>query len=109
MKTFHEGRDQRTAFIYDAFRGLADLPLPGPVFIHTEHCTPYQAEGFPPMLRNIPMLFEPFDAEGNMLGRTKAVESIIELQIINILADENARYIYLRNAEAGCFIARIER
>jgi hypothetical protein len=109
LKTFTAGKDERTFFTYNPFDGLADLPLPGPVFIHAGECEAYNSDEFPPDLRNIPMLFEAFDADGKMLQRVKVEEPMIETQIGDILNVSKTSYIYVRNAEAGCFIMRIER
>lgn len=38
LRTFEIGVEQRTLFTYDPFYGLDPIPLPGPVFIHTEPC-----------------------------------------------------------------------
>jgi hypothetical protein len=52
LKTFRVGEEKRTLFTYDAFQGIDSLPLPGPVFIHTEECLRYPEDaGYPEALR----------------------------------------------------------
>lgn len=109
LKTFETGKDERILFTYNAFHDRAELPLPGPVFIHKEECERYNSEGFPPDLRSLPMLFEVFDDAGNMIERLTVVEDRIESQIEHLFAIDATKYIYIRNAEAGCFMAMIDR
>jgi hypothetical protein len=109
LKTFETGKDERVLFTYNPFAGRAGLPLPGPVFIHKSECERYDAEFFPPGLRNLPMVFEAFAADGEMLKRVKVAEENIEALIDELFALPAADYIYVRNAEAGCFMAIIER
>ncbi|HEV7645542.1 MAG TPA: DUF1203 domain-containing protein [Pyrinomonadaceae bacterium] len=109
LRVFEVDKDERTFFTYNPFEGRAELPLPGPIFIHREECEPYRAEGFPPDLRDLPMLFEAFTAGGEMIGRVKVSQSDIEQQIGELFALPETEYIYVRNAEAGCFMAFIDR
>ena len=38
LRDFEVGVDRRLLFTLDPFHGLESQPLPGPVFIHAEHC-----------------------------------------------------------------------
>jgi hypothetical protein len=109
LNTFETGKDERTFFTYNAFHGRAELPLPGPVFIHKEGCERFGGDIFPPALRTLPMLFEAFSADGEMVQRIRVIEDRIESQIEQLFAMETTKYIYVRNAEAGCFMAFIDR
>src|SRR5206468_10435401 len=60
LRTFVAGRDQRTLFTFNPFQ--VGVPAPGPVFIHADDCTPFDGNGFPPALRDLPLLFEPVNA-----------------------------------------------
>lgn len=108
-KTFRQGEEERLFFTYNAFEGRSDLPDPGPVFIHHDRCAEFANGGFPADLRSLPMLFEGYDKDGDLITREKAAVDSIETQIEGILAAPTVDYIHIRNAEAGCFIARIER
>jgi hypothetical protein len=109
LKTFEVDKDSRTFFTYNPFEGRAELPLPGPIFIHTQECERYAAEGFPPDFRELPMLFEAFSEDGRMVKRIAVVKDKIEEQIDEMFSVEAVAYIYIRNAEAGCFMAFIDR
>ena len=109
LKTFRQGEEERIYITYNPFQGVSDLPLPGPVFIHTERCEEHSSGKFPTHLLEIPMLFEGF-GEHSRLVRTEPVDSErLDEQIGEILDAEGVEFIHLRNAEAGCFIAKIER
>jgi hypothetical protein len=108
LKTFRQGEEERLFFTYNAFEGLADLPHPGPVFIHHEKCPEFGEDIFPPELRDLPMLFEAYDRSGHMVTRKKAVSEDIENQLTELLLAQSVEYLHIRNSEAGCFIARIE-
>lgn len=109
LKTFNQGNDERILFTYNSFEGLSDLPLPGPVFIHKNVCQEYSENGFPTDLIDLPMLFEAFGDDSELITREHVERDKIDEQIGEILSLANVNYINLRNAEAGCFIARIER
>jgi Protein of unknown function (DUF1203) len=108
LKTFTQGEDERLFFTYNAFDGLSDLPDPGPIFIHNDKCAEFTADEFPPDLRDLPLLFEAYDETGGMITRERACENI-EGQVEDVLALPLVEYVHIRNYEAGCFIARIEK
>lgn len=109
LQTFHQGKDDRIYFTYNPFAGPSDLPDPGPIFIHRKKCQPFGSTGFPLDLLDIPMLFEGFGDASMMLIRQKVDIDALDTQIAEIFQNSSINYIKLRNAEAGCFIARIER
>jgi hypothetical protein len=96
-------------FTYNAFENLSRLPLPGPVYIHRDECESYAAAGFPPDLVALPLLFEAFGAESELVRREPVERAKIDAQIARLFELNEVDYIYVRNAEAGCFVARIER
>lgn len=108
LKTFREGEEKRLFFTYNAFDGLAELPDPGPVFIHHQECPQFDEDLFPPDLRDLPLLFEAYNTSGDLVTRKKAVSEDIENQVTDLLAAPSVDYLHIRNSEAGCFIARIE-
>src|ERR1700740_1741768 len=45
--------EKAALFTYDAFAGQENLPLPGPVYVHTDSCQRYSEDGgYPVELRN---------------------------------------------------------
>jgi hypothetical protein len=109
LKTFREGEEERLFFTYNAFEGFSELPDPGPIFIHNDKCPEFAEDNFPSDLRALPLLFEGYDRDGDMITRQKAARGEIEAQLAGILDSPRVDYIHIRNYEAGCFIARIER
>ena len=109
LKTFEAGKEERILFTYNSFEHLSDLPLPGPVFIHKDECQTYTHDQFPPDLVGLPLLFEGFGENGELIKRERVDKERFEGQIEKILGIEDVRFINIRNAEAGCYVARIER
>jgi hypothetical protein len=108
LRIFEQDREERILFTYNSFEGLSDLPLPGPIFIHQDNCQEYSERGFPPDLIELPILFEAFGENSQLIKREALKQGEIEEQIQTILSLPKVEFINLRNAEAGCFIARIE-
>ena len=109
LRTFRQGLEDRIYITYNSSDGISSLPNPGPIFIHADVCEPYSADGFPVELRELPMLFEGFGEGDVLITRVSVISDEIENQITEILADQAIEIVKIRNAEAGCFIARIER
>jgi hypothetical protein len=108
LRTFRQGEEERVYITYDPFAGRSDLPLPGPVFIHAQDCEPYAGEGFPQTLLSIPMIFEGYGERSRLVASEAADATSLNEQIGRILERDDVEAIHIRNAEAGCFIARIE-
>ncbi|MEP7076010.1 MAG: DUF1203 domain-containing protein [Acidobacteriota bacterium] len=109
LKTFDEGKDERILFTYNSFEGLSDLPLPGPVFIHADVCEDYDESSFPAGLVKLPLLLEGFGCDADMMIRERLDVERIDEQIEQIFGTDEIHFINVRNAEAGCFVARIDR
>lgn len=109
LQTFVEGEDERILFTYDSFTGLEGPPSPGPVFIHRAECTRFDSVGFPPKLRPLPMLLEGYGRAGWRLSQESIGNGDVDTAIDRIFSHSAVEYIQVRNAEAGCFMARIER
>ena len=108
LKMFKQGEEERIYFSYDPFAGISGLPLPGPVFIHAESCDEYSLGKFPSELRSIPMLLEGFGDQSRLITTVPVTDNVDD-EIVEVLNTPNVEFIHLRNAEAGCFIARIEK
>ena len=108
LKTFVKGAEERILFTYNAFESLSNLPLPSPVYIHKNECESFDENGFPSELIDLPLLFEGFGNESRLVTREAVKKSRIEEQITEIFALSDVRYINIRNAEAGCFVAQIK-
>lgn len=109
LRVFDQGRDRRIYLTYNSFDGLSDLPDPGPIFIHEADCQRFDSEGFPPDLLELPIYLEAFADESRLAERVPMGAESVDSQIERLFSNKAVRFINVRNAEAGCFIARVER
>ena len=109
LQTFQVGRDERLLLTYQPFTDPAALPAPGPVFIHRARCERYDGPELPEALRPLPLAVEGYGAGGALLVQRRVGASPFDAVLEGVLEAEEVRYAHLRNAEAGCFIARIDR
>lgn len=107
--TFREGVDERVLFTHDAFAGVEGYPSPGPVFIHRDACEPWRGDGFPPEVAALPLMLEAYGAGRWLVAREPARGAQVEPAVARLLANPAVAYLHVRNAEAGCYIARVER
>jgi len=112
LQPFVPGRDQRLLFTYrppgDPSDGNGSLMAPGPVFIHAEHCDAYAGDGFPDALRSVALAFEARTGGSRVPELSARADVPAEAQI-RVLFEHFAQWLHLRHAEAGCYIARIDR
>jgi len=110
LNTFQIGAEQRSLFTYNPFAGLDDYPSPGPIFVHAAGCTAFdQASGFPESLRALPLTLEGY-ADGRWLVAREVVDlGDVEGAATRLFAHPSVHYVHVRNSEAGCYIARLER
>lgn len=109
LRVFDQGVDHRIYFTYNSFDRRSDLPDPGPVFIHRHECPGFDGDGIPLDLLKLPVLFEAFGDESHLIERRRMDPRAADIQIEGMFADKGVRFINMRNAEAGCFIATVER
>ena len=109
LHTFRTGEESRTLFTYNPFEGLDAYPSPGPIFIHEQPCAPFAGEGFPDDLRAIPLVLEAYGEERSLVAEERIRDGAVEPVIERLLGLEGVQYVHVRNLEAGCFIARVER
>jgi hypothetical protein len=108
LNVFDQGNENRIFFTYNSFEGLSDLPDPGPVFIHESDCPRYEGNALPADLLDLPLLFEAFGERSDLIIRAPVEKSGVDRQIEEIFATPGVEFVNVRNAEAGCFICRIE-
>jgi hypothetical protein len=102
--------EQRILFTYNPFQGLDNYPSPGPVFIHAEPCRPFAAiSEWPQELRGLPLTLEAYGPDRWIIARERPGSHAIEDAVDRLMSEPGVRYIHIRNTEAGCFIARLER
>jgi len=109
LQTFTVGADERLLFTYQPFTDSDALPAPGPIFIHSEPCERYDDLRLPDALRPLPLVLEGYGAAGALLVQRRVGHGSFEATLDEVMAQPGAQYAHVRNAEAGCFIARIDR
>ena len=109
LRVFDEGRDRRIYLTYNSFDGRSPLPDPGPIFIHENECERFEKPGFPDQILDIPIYLEAFGDESVLVRRIKMNPAEVDEQIADLLCDVSVRFLNVRNAEAGCFIASVDR
>jgi hypothetical protein len=114
LRTFHIGQEQRTLFTYNPFDGIENLPLPGPVFIHTAACEKYpETAGYPADLAVLPVVLNVYAKGLKFLKQVYAAPGDAEQLIRDLFAQTDAEdtpdYIEVRDRQAGCFDFRVER
>jgi hypothetical protein len=109
LRPFVPGEDQRLLFTYRPRGDQGSLMAPGPVFIHAEHCEAYAGAGFPEGLRSLPLAFESRAARSRVLELARDEADGAEACIEQLFRGAGAEWLHLRHAEAGCFIARVDR
>jgi hypothetical protein len=110
LDTFRVGEEERLLFTYDPFAGLDPFPAPGPVFVHADGCAPFAAgSGFPEPLRALPLVLEGFAPGRWLVARERVLTGDVEAAADRIFGHDAVEYVHVRNAEAGCYIARLER
>ena len=109
LKTFQTGAEERLLFTYQPFTDRAAVPAPGPVFIHRAPCDRYDRSALPEALRPLPLVLDGYGARGEPLVQRRVGTAPFEEVLEGVFESNDVQYAHLRNAEAGCFIARIDR
>jgi hypothetical protein len=109
LAKFQTGQEERLLFTYNPFAGLDPYPSPGPIFIHREACPTYDATAFPPELRDLPLTLEGYGSDRWIVARERVSNGEVEPAMERLLASSEIEYVHVRNTEAGCFIALVER
>jgi hypothetical protein len=109
LDTFQEGAEERVLFTYQPFTDPGALPAPGPVFIHRDQCERYDGVLLPESLRPLPLAIEGYGQGGALRLQRRVGSEPFEAVLDAVFDDNDVRYAHIRNAEAGCFIARIDR
>ena len=107
LRPFRRGQEERVLFTYNPFPKDADLPGPGPVFVHRDSCARFEGAGFPSELLALPLSVEGYDARGVAVARVKADDP--DASVRDVLSRPGVAYAHVRHGQAGCFVARVER
>jgi Protein of unknown function (DUF1203) len=88
---------------------VAEFPQPGPVYIHAVHCDRYDCTGFPPDLRALELTFEALAPGPRVVALERNDGEGAEGVIERLLDLPDVDFVNIRNTEAGCFVARVDR
>jgi len=109
LEPFVPGVDQRLLFTWRPPSAEGELLAPGPVFIHAGHCRAFDRDGFPEGLRVLPLAFEARLSGSRVSELSRREDVPAEAQMRVLFEEHAADWLHLRHAEAGCFIARVDR
>jgi hypothetical protein len=110
LRTFKIGEERRTLFTYDPFEGIERVPLPGPIFIHTEACERYpETAGYPDDLRKHAAVLDAYAKGQRPVAQRHAASGHHDAVVEELLQLPEVDYIEVRDREAGCYDFRIER
>ncbi len=110
LEPFRGGEEMRMLFTCNPFYQLAEVPLPGPVFVHAELCERYgESSGYPEKLREFAVALDGYDGEQRMVMQERAGAGEQERVVRAMLESDEVRYVLVRDLEAGCFDFRVER
>src|ERR1700761_6708537 len=110
LRPFVVGEDVRLLFTLNAFEGVAEIPQPGPVFVHEEACERYAEDaGYPAELLPFGAVMDGYDAEQMVIRRERVSDESHEAVIREMLRDPKVQYVMVRDGKAGCFDLRVER
>ena len=109
LDVFRVGEEERLLFTYRPPGDEGTLGAPGPVFIHARSCPRFRDSGFPPGLRELPLLFEGRASGNRVLLARRATGASIDAVVAELLSNPQVDYLHVRHGEAGCHIARVGR
>ncbi|TFG43273.1 MAG: DUF1203 domain-containing protein [Gemmatimonadales bacterium] len=109
LRTFLPAQEDRLLFTYQPIQESGGLPAPGPIFVHAGHCERYDQPELPPDLAGLPLVIEGYRRGGFLLLQSQVGAESAQTVVAQVLAGVGVDYAHVRNAEAGCFIARVER
>ncbi len=115
LKPFNVGKDIRLVLSHSPFAIDNAFNQPGPIFINKEYVEPYNdVHHFPPEIKadkkNFPLSLIGYSKEQQMVYARQVGDKDVDLLIASIF-DKHTEvdYLHARNAEACCFICKIER
>jgi hypothetical protein len=115
LKPFTVGEDTRLLLSYSPFTIGNAFNQTGPIFINGADVEPYQdIYRFPPEIKadkkSFPLTLIGYNSEQQMIYTHLVGDDDVDLLIPKIFETKpNVEYLHVRNAEAACFICKIER
>ncbi len=115
LKPFKKGVDKRLLFTHSPFEADNAYNQPGPVFINSDDVEEYNdIHQFPPELKadkiSFPLTLIGYNNEQQMVLTKLVGDADVDELITQIFETRpDVHYLHARNAQACCFICKIER
>ena len=115
LKPFVPGKDMRLLISHSPFEVDNAYNQPGPVFMHKRAVKAYDdVYRFPPEIKadkvSFPLSLIGYDQQQMMVFTQLVKDDDVDTLIEHIFETHNeVEYLHARNAQAGCFICKIER
>ena len=114
LHPFDVGNENRILFSYKPFHAHQAYVEVGPVFIHAHECAPFADENkFPAAIKSdleaFPLTLRCYDTDERMLHAELVGKRNVDEVIHTLFEDPQIDFIYARNAEYGCYIAKVVR
>jgi len=115
LKPFRPGVDRRILLGHSPFSVANAFNQPGPVFVNSADVEEYaDVHRFPPEImadkQNFPLSLIGYNASQQMVFSELVGDHDVDEMIERVFDEEpNVEYLHARNAQACCFICKIER
>jgi Protein of unknown function (DUF1203) len=110
LKLIRPHEEELVLFTFDAFHGQGVPPMPGPVYIHAESCSPFVGNGrLPEEYRGQPLTFEAFGEDRKRVGEMLINKGDADAALQELFHDPAVIYAHARSTTAGCYLFRVER
>jgi hypothetical protein len=115
LKPFKKGVDKRLLFTHSPFEIDNAYNQPGPVFINSDDVEEYaDIHRFPPEIKtnkkSFPLTLVGYNNGQQMVSTNLVGDADVDELIVEIFDRQaDVEYLHARNAQACCFICRIER
>jgi len=115
LKPFRPGVDRRILLGHSPFSVANAFNQPGPVFVNSADVEEYaDVHRFPPEIKadkqNFPLSLIGYNASQQMVFSALVGDHDVDEMIERVFDEEpNVEYLHARNAQACCFICKIER
>jgi hypothetical protein len=78
-------------------------------WVQTNGCSSPTSRSLPEALRPLPLTLEGYGADGVLVVQRRVGRSAFEAVLEGVFGSAPVHYVHVRNTEAGCFIARVDR
>ena len=110
LRLIRVNEEQLFLFTYDPFESVGAPPLPGPVYIHAEHCERSTgATTFPDEYRGRALTFAAYGDDRALLVEVRLKNGHEDEEADKLFANSAVKYVHVRSTDAGCYLFRLDR